>query len=302
MVLSESSSLCSAQQLGRTNRRQNRRVRIVSRVHYCVGVASRGPAILCRKRPVRKMSTIVPHVNTSGAFCNATIIHRFRVVNIFATGASVTVSHSQSGLQSLRVVTHHNVNLPMANFTRSAGSVSKLISVINNTPLIVGLLRNARKVNIILTRARRTTGSIVRTFHKLSTGVLIRRFVGRTKKVSVHYFIVNSGIITTVGQRNTPKRFHSGLRQNNSTDQMHLAPRRHDATVQTTGTVKLQITKMSLLHSGRNPIIVRIGSSPKLRNVRGTARISINNGVVSFIIGRTAPGGSNGSSHSQVGC
>lgn len=279
-MLSQSKALCSYGQLHRTTVRHNRLIRVLSPLSYCVGVGPTTSSVRCGNHGLPRFSTIVPHVNATVAFCKATTLHRFRVLKDCPLGRSITVTQTHSGLHSVRLLTHRNVSLPIANVTRSPSSADSLVSVINNTPLIIGLIRNARKVNIILTRAHRTTRDIVSTFHNLGTRVLIRRCVGRTRKYSVHYLIINSRIITTVRQQTGRNSFHSGLRHNNTTDITDVAPRRHRVTVGTTQAVTLSITNISVLHTGHKPLIVRIGTSPKLRKVRGAANVSVTNGVV----------------------
>ncbi len=282
-ILSRNAKLYSTRRLVEAARARNHEVSVINPLNCDLVIKKRDPNIFYKGKKIENVDAIIPRIGVSDTFYGTAVIRQFELMKVFSTVGSLALNRSRDRLRSLQLLSSANLGLPETAISNDSNNLSGILNFVDNAPLIIKLLERKRGLGVVLAETNNAAVSVLEAFKGLKVRVIFQKFIKESSGSDVRAFVVDGRVVGAMKRQAKKGEFRSNLNLGGTTQIITLTDEEERSALKAAKVMKLGVCGVDMLQSDQGPLILKVSSSPGLRQIEAVTKKDIAKIIIRYI-------------------
>lgn len=282
-VLSRNQDLYSTKRLLEAAKQRGHDVVVLDHLKCFVGIEDGKPVVRYKGESMNHIDAIIPRIGASVTLYGCAVVRQFEAIGIFTVNKALAINRSRDKLRSLQLMAKGNIAVPKTVFANKPTDIKELIDYVGGTPVIIKLLEGTQGIGVILAETDKTAHSIIETFYKLKSDILIQEFIKESDGADIRAFVVDGKVVASIKRQGMQGEFRSNLHRGGRGENVELTPQECELAVKAAHAMDLGVAGIDMLRSSRGSLIIEINSSPGLEGIEKISKVDIAGKIIEYI-------------------
>ncbi len=237
-----------------------------------------------------EFDAIIPRIGTKVSRHGAAIVKQFEMNGIFSTARSISILRARNKVRTLQIMARKGIPIPDTLFSINPDNIKEQIEILGGAPVIIKLQEGTQGLGVILAESKKSAKSIIDTFYKMDTSILIQKYIEESNGEDIRIFVVGDKIIASMKRTSEAGEFRSNVHQGGSTEAVKLSSKERFIALKATKHIGLGVAGVDLIRSKKGPLLIEVNASPGLQGIEAATGVNIAKEIVLYVE-RNARGG-----------
>lgn len=226
---------------------------------------------------------IIPRIGTKVSRHGSAIVKQFEMNGIFSTARSLSISRARNKVRTLQIMARKGIPIPETLFSINPDNINEQIEILGGAPVIIKIQEGTHGLGVILAESKKSAKSIIDTFYKMDTSILIQKFIEESNGEDIRIFVVGGKIVASMRRTCEVGEFRSNVHQGGVTETVNLTSKEQFMALNATQHIGLGVAGVDLIRSKRGPLLIEVNASPGLQGIEAVTGINIAREIVQFV-------------------
>lgn len=226
---------------------------------------------------------IIPRIGAKVTRHGAAIVKQFEMNNVFSTARSLSITRARNKVRTLQIMARKGLPIPETVFSINPDNIEDQIKFLGGTPVIIKLQEGTQGLGVILAETEQSAKSIIDTFYKMNTSILIQKFVKEANGEDIRIFVVGNQIVASMKRSSAPGEFRSNVHRGASTSKIKLTSKEKYIALNATKYLGLGVAGVDLIRSKRGPMLIEVNASPGLQGIEAASEVNVAKHIIQFV-------------------
>jgi len=226
---------------------------------------------------------IIPRIGSKVTRHGAAIVKQFEMNGIFSTARSLSITRARNKVRTLQIMARKGIPIPETLFAINPDNIKEQIEILGGAPVIIKLQEGTQGLGVILAETKKSAKSIIDTFYKMDTSILIQKYIEESNGEDIRIFVVGNKIVASMKRKSEAGEFRSNVHRGGSTELVNLSPKEKFIALNATKHIGLGVAGVDLIRSKKGPLLIEVNASPGLQGIESATGINIAKEIVLFV-------------------
>ena len=230
-----------------------------------------------------KADAIIPRIGTSVIKHGAAIVKQFELNGVFSAARSLGIIRSKNKVRTLQIMARKRIPIPKTVFSVNPQSIDEQIDLLGGGPVIVKLQEGTQGLGVILAESRKTAKSILDTFYKMNTSIMLQEYIEEAKGEDIRMFVVGGKIVASIKRMSDKNEFRSNVHRGAKVESTETTLLEKKIAKSACHFLGLAVAGVDIIRSNRGPLLLEVNSSPGLQGIEEATEINIAKEIIIFL-------------------
>ena len=283
-LLSVSSNVYSTQRIAEEAEKAGHDVDVVDHTKCSVKLGTGKPQIFHRDENITNTyDAVIPRIGAKVTRHGAAIVKQFEMNGVFSTARSLGITRARNKVRTLQIMARKRIPIPETLFSVNPDNIEEQIKILGGTPVIIKLQEGTQGLGVILAETKKSAKSIIDTFYKMNTSILLQKFIEESNGEDIRIFVVGSKIVASMKRSSALGEFRSNVHRGGETEAIKPTPKEQFIALNAVKYLGLGVAGVDIIRSKRGPLLIEVNASPGLRGIEGATGVNIAKEIIKFV-------------------
>ncbi|WP_298485212.1 RimK family alpha-L-glutamate ligase [uncultured Maribacter sp.] len=226
---------------------------------------------------------IIPRIGTKVTKHGAAIVKQFQMNGVYSVAEAQSITTARNKVQTLQIMARKGIAIPDTLFSISPDNIEEQIDILGGMPIIIKLQEGTQGLGVILAETKKSAKSIIDTFYKMNTSILIQKYIEESKGEDIRLFVIGKRVVASMKRTSAPGDFRSNVHRGGATEIIEPTKTEKFMAINATKHVGLDIAGVDLLRSKNGPLLIEVNASPGLQGIEAATGLNIAREIVLYV-------------------
>ncbi len=226
---------------------------------------------------------VIPRIGTKVTRHGAAIVKQFEMNGIFSTARSLSISRARNKVRTLQIMARKGIPIPETLFAINPDNIKEQIEILGGPPVIIKLQEGTQGLGVILAETKKSAKSIIDTFYKMDTSILIQKYIEESNGEDIRIFVVGNKIVASMKRTSELDEFRSNVHRGGSTEKVKLSAKEQYIALNAAKHIGLGVAGVDLIRSKKGPLLIEVNASPGLQGIEAATGVNIAKEIILFV-------------------
>ena len=249
-----------------------------------VKLGSRTPQIYYQGENITdKFNIIIPRIGSKVTKHGAAIVKQFEMSGVFSTARSLSITRARNKVRTLQIMARKGIPIPETLFSINPDDIEEQIELLGGAPVIVKLQEGTQGLGVILAETKKSAKSIIDTFYKMDTSILIQKYIEESNGEDIRIFVVGTKVVASMKRSSEAGEFRSNVHRGGSTEVIQPTNKELQIALNATKYLGLGVAGVDLIRSEKGPLLIEVNASPGLQGIEAATGVNIAREIILFV-------------------
>lgn len=230
-----------------------------------------------------EFDAVIPRIGTKVTRHGAAIVKQFEMNGIFSTARSLSITRARNKVRTLQIMSRKGIPIPETLFAINPDNITEQIEIIGGAPVIIKLQEGTQGLGVILAETKKSAKSIIDTFYKMDTSILVQEYIEESNGEDIRIFVVGDKIIASMKRSSEVGEFRSNVHRGGTTEVIIPTKKEHAIALNATKHLGLGVAGVDLIRSKKGPLLIEVNASPGLQGIEAATGVNIAKEIILFV-------------------
>lgn len=226
---------------------------------------------------------VIPRIGSKVTRHGAAIVKQFEMNGIFSTARSLSISRARNKVRTLQIMARKGIPIPETLFAINPDNIKEQIEILGGAPVIIKLQEGTQGLGVILAETKKSAKSIIDTFYKMDTSILIQEYIEESNGEDIRIFVVGNKIIASMKRSSEVGEFRSNVHRGGTTETIQPSPKEQFIALNATKYLGLGVAGVDLIRSKKGPLLIEVNASPGLQGIEAATGVNIAREIILYV-------------------
>ncbi|RKR14701.1 SSU ribosomal protein S6P modification protein [Maribacter vaceletii] len=226
---------------------------------------------------------IIPRIGTTVTKHGAAIVKQFQMNGVYSVAKAQSITTARNKVQTLQIMARKGIAIPDTLFSINPDNIEEQIDILGGMPIIIKLQEGTQGLGVILAETKKSAKSIIDTFYKMNTSILIQKYIEESKGEDIRLFVIGNRVVASMKRTSAPGDFRSNVHRGGATEIIEPTKTEKFMAINATKHVGLDIAGVDLLRSENGPLLIEVNASPGLQGIEASTGLNIAREIVLYV-------------------
>lgn len=226
---------------------------------------------------------IIPRIGSKVTRHGAAIVKQFEMNGVFSTARSLSIIRARNKVRTLQILSRKHIPIPETLFSINPDDISEQIELLGGPPVIIKLQEGTQGLGVILAETKKSAKSIIDTFYKLDTSILIQKFIEESNGEDIRIFVVGSKVVASMKRISDVGEFRSNVHRGGQVEPITPTPKELHMALKATKHLGLGVAGVDIIRSKKGPLLIEVNASPGLQGIEAATGVNIAKEIILFV-------------------
>ena len=222
-ILSREPKNYSTQRLCEAARDRGHKVSVFNTLKFAIDIRQSDPDLFFKQKHLEDYDAVLPRIGASVTYFGTAVTRQFEQMGVFVANSANGIVNSRDKLQSLQILSKHNIGIPATTFVRDKKDVLPAIERVGGVPIVIKLIEGTQGIGVILADTLTVATSIIELLQSQKQNVLIQKFVAESKGKDVRAIVVGDQVVAAMRRVANGQEFRSNVHRGGRTEMVELS-------------------------------------------------------------------------------
>ncbi|MDC6366407.1 MULTISPECIES: RimK family alpha-L-glutamate ligase [Flavobacteriaceae] len=230
-----------------------------------------------------EFDAIIPRIGTKVTRHGAAIVKQFEMNNVFSTARSLGITRARNKVRTLQIMARKGIPIPETVFSINPDNIEEQIKLLGGPPVIIKLQEGTHGQGVILAESKKSAKSIIDTFYKMDTSILLQRYIEEAHGADIRIIVVGNKVIASMKRTSEVDEFRSNVHRGADTEAINPTAKEQDIALNATKYLGLGVAGVDLMRSKKGPVLLEVNASPGLKGIEAATGINVAKHIIQFV-------------------
>ena len=226
---------------------------------------------------------VIPRIGTKVTRHGAAIVKQFEMNKVFSSARSSGIINARNKVRTLQIMASKGIPVPETLFSINPDNIEEQIELLGGAPVVIKLQEGTQGIGVILAETKKSARSIIDTFIKMDTSILIQKYIEESNGEDIRIVVVGDKVVASMKRRSAVDDFRSNLHRGGNTEEVELSNKEKDMALNATKYIGLGVAGVDLIRSKRGPLLIEVNASPGLQGIEATTGVNVAREIVLYV-------------------
>ena len=283
-LLSVSMNVYSTKRIAEEAIKLGHHIELIDHTKCSVKLGSGKPQIFLRDENITNdFHAVIPRIGAKVTRHGAAIVKQFEMNGVFSTARSLGITRARNKVRTLQIMARKGIPIPETLFSINPDNIEEQIKILGGPPVIIKLQEGTQGLGVILAETKKSAKSIIDTFYKMDTSILIQKFIEESNGEDVRIFVVGNKIVASMKRKSAVGEFRSNVHRGGETEVIKPSAKEQYIALNATKYLGLGVAGVDLIRSRKGPLLIEVNASPGLQGIEGATGVNIAREIVKYV-------------------
>lgn len=230
-----------------------------------------------------EFGAIIPRIGAKVTRHGAAIVKQFEMNDVFSTARSLAITRARNKVSTLQIMARNGIPIPDTLFSINPDNIEEQIKILGGTPVVIKLQEGTHGLGVILAESKKSAKSIIDTFYKMDTSILIQKYIEEANGEDIRIFVVGNRVVAGMKRTCEPGEFRANVHRGAEAEAVVLTEREKNMAINAVKHIGLGVAGVDLLRSKNGPLLIEVNASPGLRGIEEASGVNIAKEIIQFV-------------------
>ena len=283
-LLSQSAAVYSTQRIAEEAERLGHYIEVIDHTKCSVKLGSGKPKIYFGDEDItNEFHAIIPRIGAKVTRHGASIVKQFELNGVFSTVKALGITRARNKVRTLQLMSRKQIPIPETLFSINPDNIEKQIEMLGGTPVVIKLQEGTHGLGVILAETKKSAKSIIDTFYKMNTSILIQKFISEANGDDIRIFVVGGQVVASMKRMSPVEEFRSNVHRGAETENVQITEKEKQIALEAAKNLGLGVAGVDLIRSKKGPLLLEVNASPGLHGIETTTGINVAREIVRYV-------------------
>lgn len=283
-LLSVSMNVYSTKRIAEEAEKMGHYIELVDHTKCSVKLGSGAPKIFLGDEDVTHgFDAIIPRIGSKVTRHGAAIVKQFEMNGVFSTARSLGITRARNKVRTLQIMARKGVPIPETLFSINPDNIKQQIEILGGAPVIIKLQEGTQGLGVILAETKKSAKSIIDTFYKMNTSILIQKYIEEANGEDVRIFVVGQKVVGCMKRSSELGDFRSNVHRGGNAEAITPTPKEQHIALSAVKYLGLGVAGVDIIRSKKGPLLIEVNASPGLQGIETATGINIAKEIIQFV-------------------
>ena len=283
-LLSVSMNVYSTRRIAEEAEKLGHYIELIDHTKCSVKLGAKKPRIYLRDEDItQEFDAVIPRIGTKVTRHGAAIVKQFEMNGVFSTARSLSITRARNKVRTLQIMARKGIPIPETLFSINPDNIEEQIKILGGTPVIIKLQEGTQGLGVILAETKKSAKSIIDTFYKMDTSILIQRYIEESNGEDIRIFVVGDKIVASMKRISGLDEFRSNVHRGGKTEKVELSAKERYIALNAAKHIGLGVAGVDLIRSRKGPLLIEVNASPGLQGIEAATEVNIAREIILFV-------------------
>ncbi|WP_411029473.1 RimK family alpha-L-glutamate ligase [Spongiimicrobium sp. 3-5] len=283
-LLSVSMNVYSTKRLAEEAEKLGHYIELIDHTKCSVKLGSGNPQVYLHEENVTdEFDAIIPRIGAKVTRHGAAIVKQFEMNGIFSTARSLGITRARNKVRTLQIMARKGIPIPETVFSINPDNIEEQINLLGGPPVIIKLQEGTQGLGVILAESKKSAKSIIDTFYKMDTSILIQRYVEESNGEDIRIFVVGQRIVASMKRSSAVGEFRSNVHRGGNTESVKPTAKEMYIALNAVKYLGLGVAGVDLIRSKKGPLLIEVNASPGLKGIEAATGVNVAKEIILFV-------------------
>jgi len=283
-LLSVSLNVHSTRRIAEEAEKLGHYVELIDHTKCSVKLGDGRPKIFLGEEDVtNEFDAIIPRIGTKVTRHGAAIVKQFEMNGVFSTARSLSITRARNKVRTLQIMARKGIPIPETLFSINPDNIGEQIRLLGGAPVIIKIQEGTQGMGVILAESKKSAKSIIDTFYKMDTSILLQRFVEEANGEDIRIIVVGNKVVASMKRISEVGEFRSNVHRGGNTEAVEITQREKFIALNATKYLGLGVSGVDLMRSNKGPVLLEVNASPGLKGIEGATGVNVAKHIIQFV-------------------
>ncbi|MBU2948186.1 RimK family alpha-L-glutamate ligase [Zobellia uliginosa] len=283
-LLSVSMNVYSTQRIANEAKNLGHHIECIDHTKCSIKIGGNKPQVLFKNDNILDaFDAIIPRIGTKVTHHGASVVKQFEMNKVFSTAHSANISKARNKAKTLQLLSNRGIPIPKTLFSIDPDDIDQQIDILGGAPLIIKIQEGTHGLGVILAETKKSAKSIIDTFYKMDTNILMQEFIKESNGEDIRAFVVGDKVVASMKRTSDNDEFRSNVHRGGSTSAVILTPKEKSIALNAAKHIGLGVAGVDLIRSKKGPLLIEVNASPGLQGIEAATGINIAKEIIHYV-------------------
>ncbi|WP_430908536.1 RimK family alpha-L-glutamate ligase [Maribacter sp. 2-571] len=283
-LLSVSMNVYSTKRIAEEAEKSGHYVERIDHTKCSVKLGAGKPQIYLGEEDItNEFDAIIPRIGAKVSRHGAAIVKQFEMNGIFSTARSLSILRARNKVRTLQIMARKGIPIPETLFSINPDNIKKQIEILGGAPVIIKLQEGTQGIGVILAETKKSAKSIIDTFYKMDTSILIQKYIEESNGEDIRIFVVGNKIVASMKRMSEVGEFRSNVHRGGATEKVKLSAKEQFIALNATKHIGLGVAGVDLIRSKKGPLLIEVNASPGLQGIEAATGVNVAQEIIKYV-------------------
>ncbi len=283
-LLSVSMNVYSTKRIAEEAKKLGHYIELIDHTKCSVKLGSGKPQIYLRDENItNEFHAIIPRIGAKVTRHGAAIVKQFEMNGVFSTARSLGITRARNKVRTLQIMARKGIPIPETLFSINPDNIEAQIKILGGTPVIIKLQEGTQGLGVILAETKKSAKSIIDTFYKMDTSILIQRYIEEANGEDIRIFVVGNKVVASMKRTSALGDFRANVHRGGETVAVKPSAKEQYIALNATKFLGLGVAGVDLLRSNKGPLLIEVNASPGLKGIEAATGINVAKEIIKYV-------------------
>ncbi len=283
-LLSVSMNVYSTKRIAEEAEKRGHYVEQIDHTKCSVKLGSGKPQIYLKDENItEEFDAVIPRIGAKVTRHGAAIVKQFEMNGVFSTARSLGITRARNKVRTLQIMARKGIPIPETVFSINPDNIEQQIEFLGGTPVIIKLQEGTQGLGVILAETKKSAKSIIDTFYKMDTSILIQKYIEESNGEDIRIFVVGKKIVASMKRSSAVGEFRSNVHRGGDTEAIKPTREEQFIALNAVRHLGLGVAGVDLIRSKNGPLLIEVNASPGLQGIEAATEVNIAREIIHYV-------------------
>lgn len=226
---------------------------------------------------------VIPRIGAKVTRHGVAIVKQFEMHKVFSTARSLGISRARNKVRTLQIMDQRGIPIPDTLFSINPYNIEEQIEHLGGAPVVIKLQEGTHGLGVILAESQKSAKSIIDTFYKMDTSILIQRYIAEAGGEDLRAFVVGQKVVGSMKRSSDVDEFRSNVHRGGAVEAVTLTDKERQMALEATKQLGLGVAGVDMIRSQKGPLVLEVNASPGLQGIEAATGINVAKEIIVYV-------------------
>ena len=283
-LLSVSNNVYSTRRIAQEAQNLGHYIEQIDHTQCSVKLGGESPQIFFREENItNQFDAIIPRIGAKVTKHGVSIVKQFEINGTFSSARSLSIARARNKVRSLQIMSQKGIPIPETLFSIDPDTIEEQIELLGGAPVIIKIQEGTHGLGVILAESQKSAKSIIDTFYKMDTSILLQKYIAESNGEDIRIFVVGDKVVASMKRISSQEEFRSNVHRGGKTEKIKLTNKEEEIAINAAKHLGLGVAGVDLIRSNKGPLLIEVNASPGLRGIEAATGINIAKEIILYV-------------------
>ncbi len=283
-LLSVSMQVYSTKRIAEEAEKRGHYVELIDHTKCSVKLGSGKPQIYFKDENITsEFDAVIPRIGAKVTKHGAAIVKQFEMNGVFSTAKSLSITRARNKVRTLQIMARKGIPIPETLFSINPDNIEEQIKILGGPPVIIKLQEGTQGLGVILAESKQSAKSIIDTFYKMDTSILIQKYIEEANGEDIRIIVVGHKIVACMQRSSEAGEFRSNVHRGGLAQEIRPTAKEKYMALNAVKYLGLGVAGVDIIRSKKGPLLLEVNASPGLKGIEAATGVNVAQEIIQFV-------------------